>query len=186
MRRSRESGHQGRLGEILSNRGLVAFSRKGRVGRISQKEYWRFCMGHLRCSRNWPSFHLPQFQHQPFHRSQKVATRRPSREHADAIRDEVMKLKCAGAICHAPNPIPRFVTMTGMLISSLNLILTRTNLTFSKTFTKAFLFLFILVSLLKWYNSPLDIQSIYIVLQRITQSIDYSYSKFHIIHLLIL
>ena len=35
-------------------------------------------------------------------------------------------------ICHAPNPIPRFVTMTGMLISSLNLILTRTNLTFNR------------------------------------------------------
>ena len=33
------------------------------------------------------------------------------------------------ACCHAPNPIPGFVTMTGMLISSLNLILTRTNLT---------------------------------------------------------
>ena len=50
---------------------------------------------------------------------------------------------------HAPNPILGFVTMTDMLISSLNLILTRTNLTFNKTFTKAFLFLFILVSLLK-------------------------------------
>ena len=33
-------------------------------------------------------------------------------------------------LCHAPNPVPEFVTMTGMLISSLNLILTRTNLTF--------------------------------------------------------
>ena len=88
--------------------------------------------------------------------------------------------------CHAPNPIFEFVTMTGMLISSLNLILTRTNLTLSKTFTKAFLFLFILVSLLKWYNFPLDFQSIYIVPQRITQSIDYSNSKFYIIHLLIL
>ena len=88
--------------------------------------------------------------------------------------------------CHAPNPILGFVTMTGMLISSLNLILTRTNLTFSKTFTKAFLFLFILVSLLKWYNFPLDFQSIYIVPQRITQSTDYSNSKFYIIHLLIL
>ena len=50
---------------------------------------------------------------------------------------------------HAPNPIPKFVTMIGMLISNLNLILTRTNLTFSKTFTNAFLFLFIFVSLLK-------------------------------------
>ena len=88
--------------------------------------------------------------------------------------------------CHAPNPIPGFVTMTGTLISSLNLILTRTNLTFSKTFTKAFLYIFILVSLLKRYNFPLDTQSIYIVPQRITQSIDYSNSKFHIIHLLIL
>ena len=91
-----------------------------------------------------------------------------------------------GKKCHAPNPILGFVTMTGMLISSLNLILTRTNLTFSKTFTKASFFLFILVSLLKWYNFPLDIQSIYIVPQRITQSTDYSISKFHIIHLLIL
>ena len=93
---------------------------------------------------------------------------------------------CWVPYCHAPNPIPGFVTMTGMLISSLNLILTRTNLTLSKTFTKAFLFLFILVSLLKWYNFPLDIQSIYIVSQRIIQSTDYSNSKFHIIHLLIL
>ena len=32
--------------------------------------------------------------------------------------------------CHTPNPVPGFVTMTGMLISSLNLIFTRTNLTF--------------------------------------------------------
>ena len=39
--------------------------------------------------------------------------------------------------CHALNLIPGFVTMTGMLISSLNLVLTRTNL----TFTKASLFL---------------------------------------------
>ena len=76
-------------------------------------------------------------------------------------------------ICHAPNPIPGFVTMTGMLISSLNLILTRANLIFNKTFTKSFLFLFILVSLLKWYNFPLDIQSIYILPQRIIQSTDY-------------
>ena len=29
--------------------------------------------------------------------------------------------------CHVPNPIPEFVIMTGMLISSLNLVLTRTN-----------------------------------------------------------
>ena len=48
---------------------------------------------------------------------------------------------CLDRFCHAPNPIPRFVTMTGMLISSLNLILTRTNLAFNKTFTEAFLFL---------------------------------------------
>ena len=39
--------------------------------------------------------------------------------------------------CHAPNLIPRIVTMTSTLISSLNLILTITNL----TFTKASLFL---------------------------------------------
>ena len=84
--------------------------------------------------------------------------------------------------CHAPNLILGFVTTTDMLISSLNLILTRTNL----TFTKAFIFLFILVSLLKWFNFPLDIQSIYIVPQRITQSTDYSNSKFYIMHLLIL
>ena len=38
--------------------------------------------------------------------------------------------------CHAPNPIPGFVTMTGMLISSLNLILTRTNLIFTKILPK--------------------------------------------------
>ena len=44
-------------------------------------------------------------------------------------------------LCHAPNPILGFVTMTGVLISSLNLILTRTNLTFNKSFTEAFLFL---------------------------------------------
>ena len=74
--------------------------------------------------------------------------------------------------CHAPNLILGFVTMTGMLILSLNLILTRTNL----TFTKASLFPFILVSLLKWYNFSLDIQSIYIVLQPITKSTSYSKS----------
>ena len=43
----------------------------------------------------------------------------------------------------APNPILGFVTMTSMLISSLNLILIRTNLTFNKTFAKAFLFLLV-------------------------------------------
>ena len=32
--------------------------------------------------------------------------------------------------CHVLKPIPGFVTMTGMLISSLNLILIRTNYTF--------------------------------------------------------
>ena len=41
-----------------------------------------------------------------------------------------------GAMCHAPNLIPGFVTMTDMLISSLNLILTRTNLTFWKLLQK--------------------------------------------------
>ena len=51
------------------------------------------------------------------------------------------------AMCHAPNPVPGFVTMTGMLISSLNLILTRTNLTFWKLLQKlssffSFLFLY--------------------------------------------
>ena len=38
--------------------------------------------------------------------------------------------------CHALNLIPGFVTMTGMLIPSLNLILTRTNLTFKKLLQK--------------------------------------------------
>ena len=50
--------------------------------------------------------------------------------------------------CHALNLIPGFVTMTGMLISSLNLILTRTNLTFNKLLQKlssffSFLFLYL-------------------------------------------
>ena len=45
----------------------------------------------------------------------------------------------------------------------------KNQLNFLKTFTKAFLILFIFVSLLKkLYNLLLDIQSIYIVLQRIT------------------
>ena len=52
--------------------------------------------------------------------------------------------------CHAPNPIPGFVTMIGMLISSLNLILTRTNLTFTKLFQKllsffSYLFLYFFI-----------------------------------------
>ena len=38
--------------------------------------------------------------------------------------------------CHAPNLILGFVTTTGMLILSLNLILTRTNLTFWKLLQK--------------------------------------------------
>ena len=73
-------------------------------------------------------------------------------------------------LCHALNPIPGFVTMTGMLISSLNLILTRTNLTFSKFFQNASLFLFILVSLL------LDI--IFHLIVRASTP----YSKYNIIH----
>ena len=44
----------------------------------------------------------------------------------------------------------------------------KNQLNFLKTFTKAFLILFIIVYLLKRYNLSLDIQSIYIVLQRIT------------------
>ena len=44
----------------------------------------------------------------------------------------------------------------------------KNQLNFLKTFTKAFLILFIFVYLLKWYKISLDIQSIYIVLQRIT------------------
>ena len=53
--------------------------------------------------------------------------------------------------CHAPNPIPGFVTMTGMLISSLNLILTRTNLNFYKTFPKASLFIFRIILLFLYF-----------------------------------
>ena len=53
-----------------------------------------------------------------------------------------------GRYYHTPNPVPGFVTMTDMLISSLNLILTRTNLTFSRAFTKLFsLFSFLLLYL---------------------------------------
>ena len=52
--------------------------------------------------------------------------------------------------CYAPNPIPGFVTMTGMLISSLILISTRTNLTFPKILQKlssffSFLFLYLII-----------------------------------------
>ena len=52
-------------------------------------------------------------------------------------------------VCHAPNPIPEFVTMIDMLISSLNLILTKANLTFTKILQKlpsflSFLFLYFL------------------------------------------
>ena len=36
-------------------------------------------------------------------------------------------LLVTSGMCHVLNPIPEFVTMTGMLISSLNLVLTRTN-----------------------------------------------------------
>ena len=71
---------------------------------------------------------------------------------------------------HVPNPISGFVIMTGMLISSLNLILTRTNLNFTKIFTKASLILFILVSLL------LDIV-FYLIVRASTL-----YSKYNIIH----
>ena len=87
--------------------------------------------------------------------------------------------------CHAPNPIPGFVTMIGMLISSLNLILIRTNLTFSKFFQNASLFLFILVSLL------LDI-IFHLIVRASTPYSKYNIihqsliSYFYIIHLLIL
>ena len=50
--------------------------------------------------------------------------------------NEIDKSRGVYSFCHAPNPIPGFVTMTGMLISSLNLILTRTNLTFNKLLQK--------------------------------------------------
>ena len=52
MRRSGEGGHRGRLGEILPDRDPTTSSEEGRVGRISQEEYRRVCMGRLRCSRN--------------------------------------------------------------------------------------------------------------------------------------
>ena len=41
----------------------------------------------------------------------------------------------------------------------------KNQLNFYKTFTKASLFLFILVPLLKWYNFSFDIQSIYTILK---------------------
>ena len=72
-----EGGRQWYLGEVLSGRDIIAPSKEGRVGRISQKEYWRICMGRLRCSRNWPSLHLPPSQHQPVHHSQKATTPAP-------------------------------------------------------------------------------------------------------------
>ena len=59
-------------------------------------------------------------------------------------------------------------THTIMLISSLNLILTRTNLTFTKTFPKASLFHFRIIFLFLFffiYNLLLDIQSIFTVLK---------------------
>ena len=39
----------------------------------------------------------------------------------------LLSLDLKGNYCHDPNPKPGFATMTGMLIPSLNLILTRTN-----------------------------------------------------------
>ena len=53
-----------------------------------------------------------------------------------------------GGCCHAPNPIPGFMAMTDMLISSLNLILTRTNLTFTNLLQKLLSFFLSLFSYL--------------------------------------
>ena len=52
--------------------------------------------------------------------------------------------------CHNPNPILRFVTMTDMLISSLNLVLTRTNLTFYKSFPLSYHSCFFTI-LIQWH-----------------------------------
>ena len=56
------------------------------------------------------------------------------------VENHYSSLRHPRANYHAPNPIPEFVTMTGMLISSLNLILTRTNLIFTKLLRKLFSF----------------------------------------------
>ena len=45
-----------------------------------------------------PAFICHHFNVNPSNTSKKKPPRRPSREHVDAIRDEVMKLKRAGAI----------------------------------------------------------------------------------------
>ena len=55
-------------------------------------------MGCLRRSKDGPSIHLSPSQCQPIYHPQEAATRHPSRKHANAIRDEVVKLKCIGAI----------------------------------------------------------------------------------------
>ena len=44
------------------------------------------------------------------------------------IFEEILSwLHLVGEICHDPNPIQKFVTLTDMLISSFNMILTITN-----------------------------------------------------------
>ena len=55
-------------------------------------------MGCLRCPKDRPRLHLPPPKRQPLHYPKKQSPRRPSREHVEAIREEVTKLKRAGTI----------------------------------------------------------------------------------------
>ena len=55
-------------------------------------------MEHLRSSEGGSKLHLPPFEHQPLCHPQKKPLRRSSKDHFEAVKEEVMKLKQVGAI----------------------------------------------------------------------------------------
>ena len=113
---------------IAINREASVASSLERMGTEARRS-WKVPL--LRNPNDWESGDVDDFLH-------ILGDNLPPSEQRDRM---IWKLSKKGEFCLAPNPIPGFVTMTDMLISSLNLILTRTNLTFNKTFTEAFLFL---------------------------------------------
>ena len=55
-------------------------------------------MEHLRSSEGGSKLHLPPFEYQPLCHPQKKPLRRSSKDHFEAVKEEVMKLKQVGAI----------------------------------------------------------------------------------------
>ena len=86
------------FGEVFLGRSSAASSGEGRVVSISKEEYWCVCMECLWNSWADPGFICHHLNVNPTVLPTKQPPRCLSKEHSDAIKEEVNKLKQAGAI----------------------------------------------------------------------------------------